>query len=200
MFMVKCSDPCGDCKPKCCDACEKMDGGKRPPFCKCEHKKINCVVPYSDDQSCAGNGSQDYFCPKCKKKYKCAVSCERKNEFDCECGAPKYDCRVSCEKSDCVQHHVHEFQGSTMISGCHPHNHRFAFVSGEAIKTCESHVHEVKFKTDFAGHYHHFKGVTSNAIPLPDGKHTHFIKSCTSLEDSHKHDFQVASMIENPTH
>lgn len=200
--MVKCSDPCGDCKPKYCDTCGKMFGGKKPPFCKCKDdysgKKIDCVV---DSQPCFEKlETQGYFCPKCKKKYKCSVSCERKNESDCECDNTKYECEVSCEKKDCVQHHVHEIQGSTMISGCHPHNHRFATVSGEAIKTCESHVHEVKFKTDFAGHYHCFKGVTSNAIPLPNGKHTHFIKSCTSVDDSHKHEFQVASMIENPTH
>ena len=31
-----------------------------------------------------------------------------------------------------------------------PHNHRFATVSGQAIKTgCDDHIHEVKFRTDF---------------------------------------------------
>ena len=197
-FMSKCSDPCEECKPKHCEC------GKKVSFCKCQgedfcKKKINCHISPDNCAMCDCNSSQDHFCPKCKKRYKCFVSCEKK--FECgNCSDQKYDCKVSCEnKDDCIQTHVHEIQGSTMISGCNPHNHRFATISGGAIKTCEGHVHEVKFKTDFAGHYHRFKGVTSNAIPLPNGKHTHFIKSCTSIEDSHKHEFEFSTMIENPT-
>lgn len=49
------------------------------------------------------------------------------------------------------QQHVHEITGSTAtVNGCREcHNHRFCTVSGEAIRMGNSHVHEVKFRTDF---------------------------------------------------
>lgn len=61
------------------------------------------------------------------------------------------------------QRHVHEITGSTAVFNeeeeCH--NHRFATVSGEAIRYGDSHVHEIKFCTDFAdGHFHEFCGTS----------------------------------------
>lgn len=104
---------------------------------------------------------------------------------------------VSCDN----QKHVHEILGSTAVvsecRGCH--NHRFATVSDEAIPRGNSHVHDVKFRTDFAdGHYHEFCGQTSPAIPVGNGKHVHFIKAVTQEEDGHRHKFQVATLIESP--
>lgn len=100
------------------------------------------------------------------------------------------------------QKHVHEITGSTAVINEHGkcHNHRFCTVSGEAMKMGCSHVHEVKFRTDFSdGHYHEFCGLSSPAIDVGNGKHVHFASACTECEDGHRHKFQVASLIESPT-
>lgn len=107
-------------------------------------------------------------------------------------------------KSACHNHqkHVHEITGSTAaVNGCREcHNHRFCTVSGEAIRTGTSHVHEVKFRTDFSDeHFHEFCGTTSPAIEVGNGKHIHFAKSFTDTQDGHRHQFQVASLIDSPT-
>lgn len=102
-----------------------------------------------------------------------------------------------CEK----QKHVHEVVGSTAASNeCRDcHNHRFCTVSGEAIKEGCSHVHEVKFRTDFVdGHFHEFCGKSSPAMEVGDGKHVHFAKAFTDRQDGHRHEFQVASLIDSP--
>lgn len=105
--------------------------------------------------------------------------------------------------SECYeQKHVHEVVGSTAVAGsCNEcHNHRFATVSGEAIREGKSHVHEIKFTTDFSdGHYHEFCGKSSPAIYVGCGKHVHFAKAFTESEDGHRHLFQVASLIDSPT-
>ncbi|MBQ7757871.1 YmaF family protein [Anaerotignum sp.] len=100
------------------------------------------------------------------------------------------------------QRHVHEITGSTAVFNerneeCH--NHRFATVSGESIRYGNSHVHEIKFRTDFAdGHFHEFRGTSGPAIEVGNGKHVHFASACTEEEDGHRHRFQVASLIESP--
>ncbi len=99
------------------------------------------------------------------------------------------------------QKHVHEVQGSVFIAEPveDPHNHRFATVSGEAVRVGNDHFHEVKFRTDFyEEHFHEFKGKTSGAIPVGDGRHVHFLKDFTTRNDDHKHEFRVATLIENP--
>ena len=110
-----------------------------------------------------------------------------------------YDSREKCEKDE----HVHELTGSTgFVTECREecHNHRFCTVTGKAIEHGCSHVHEVKFRTDFTdGHSHEFCGKTCPAIPVGDGKHVHFIESCTEMADGHKHRFQAATLIEDPT-
>ncbi len=99
------------------------------------------------------------------------------------------------------QKHVHEVTGSTaIVSECKDcHNHRFCTVSGEAIPMGSTHVHEVKFRTDFSdGHFHEFCGKSGPAISVGNGKHVHFAKAFTEVEDGHKHAFQVASLIDSP--
>ena len=62
------------------------------------------------------------------------------------------NCNCSCNRE---QQHVHEIIGSTaFVNECNEcHNHRFCTMSGEAIRMGNSHVHEVKFRTDFVdGH------------------------------------------------
>lgn len=107
-----------------------------------------------------------------------------------------------CDCSE--QYHVHELTGSTKVvddkGDCH--NHRFCTVSDEAIYTRDNrdHYHEVKFRTDFADeHFHEFRGKTSGAIDVGNGKHVHFIKDFTEEEDGHKHEFQAATLIDSPT-
>lgn len=99
------------------------------------------------------------------------------------------------------QKHVYEITGSTAVfEECREcHNHHFCTVSGEAKKMGNSHVHEVKFRTDFAdGHYHEFCGKTTPAIEVGNGKHVHFLSDMTEFEDGHKHKFQVATLIDSP--
>lgn len=107
-----------------------------------------------------------------------------------------------CWNNEQQQRHVHELIGITRVVNergeCH--NHQFATVSGEAMRMGNSHVHEVKFCTDFADrHFHEFCGRTSPAIEVGNGKHVHFADAFTEERDGHRHRFQVASMIESPT-
>ena len=100
------------------------------------------------------------------------------------------------------QTHVHEIIGSTeIVRECNDcHNHRFCTMSGEAIRSGNSHVHEVKFSTDQSDdHSHDFCGRSSTAINVGNGKHVHFVNALTESEDGHKHRFQAASLIESPT-
>ncbi|HIU09936.1 MAG TPA: YmaF family protein, partial [Candidatus Avidehalobacter gallistercoris] len=100
------------------------------------------------------------------------------------------------------QQHVHEIIGitETIVNGCEGHNHRIATVSGEAIETCNNHVHEVIFRTDFAdGHYHEFCGTSEPAVYVGEGKHVHYVNAETDCADGHTHYFQLASLIDEPT-
>ena len=100
------------------------------------------------------------------------------------------------------EEHAHEFTGSTaIVSGCQNcHNHRFCTMSGEAIRMGNSHIHEVKFHTDYAeDHSHEFCGKTCPAIEVGGGKHIHYLNDTTETEDGHLHRFQAASLIEEPT-
>lgn len=112
-------------------------------------------------------------------------------------------CPCDWKKERDVQRHVHEILGSTAIFSEYDeeaHNHRFATVSGEAIPMGNSHVHEVKFRTDFAdGHYHEFCGISGPAVEVGNGKHVHFASAVTEEADGHRHKFQVASLIDSPT-
>lgn len=116
----------------------------------------------------------------------------------CGCDFENRSMRCDCYPE---QKHVHELLGSTFIAEREedPHNHRFATVTGEAIRVGNDHFHEVKFRTDFyENHFHEFKGRTTGAIPVGDGRHVHFIKDFTTMNDGHKHQFRAATLIENP--
>jgi hypothetical protein len=93
---------------------------------------------------------------------------------------------------------VHEVQGSVKIAEPEedPHNHRFATVSGIAIPNgnCD-HIHEVAFRTDFyEEHNHEFHGKTGGAIKVGD-RHVHFLKSVTTENDRHRHEFRLSTFI-----
>lgn len=99
------------------------------------------------------------------------------------------------------QSHVHEVLGSVQIAEkrCDPHNHRFATVSNEVIREGLSHVHEVKFRTDFyEDHFHEFCGRTGPAIIVDGERHVHFLESVTEPRENHAHKFRVATLINDP--
>lgn len=103
-----------------------------------------------------------------------------------------------------AEQHVHEVQGSVQVSGCcdNAHGHRFAIVTGEAIPCEGSHVHEIKFRTDSCdGHIHEFCGTTGKAIEVDEDHHVHFLEDRTTSNGnpSHKHKFEVATLIDDPT-
>jgi len=99
-----------------------------------------------------------------------------------------------------AQRHVHEVLGSVQIAEpqSDPHNHRFATVSGEAVQVGADHYHEVKFRTDFyENHFHEYCGRTTGAIVVGD-RHVHFLESVTTENDGHRHNFRVATLINDP--
>ncbi|HBV68236.1 MAG TPA: hypothetical protein DEF04_08670, partial [Clostridiales bacterium] len=54
-------------------------------------------------------------------------------------------------------------------------------------------------RTDFyENHFHTFCGRTCPAVPVGGGRHVHFLEDETSFNDGHRHDFRVATLIENP--
>jgi hypothetical protein len=101
-----------------------------------------------------------------------------------------------------TQTHVHEFEGSTKLAeaGADRHNHRFAGVTGQVIRVGNSHVHEIDLThTDFLNHFHDLKKIrTGRAISVGNGKHVHFVKGNTTLNDGHVHQFNFATLIQQP--
>ncbi|MCC5416794.1 YmaF family protein [Clostridium botulinum] len=93
------------------------------------------------------------------------------------------------------QTHVHEFLGSTRLAEIQtePHNHRFAGVSGQAIRSGNSHVHRITTNTDFFDHFHMINVLSGPAIPV-----VHFVSGVTSFNDGHRHEFIFATLIEAP--
>ena len=100
-----------------------------------------------------------------------------------------------------VDRHDHEFLGSTQYAdvGTVRHNHRFAGITSEAIPINQTHVHTIRIRTDSFGHFHEIIITTGPAILLSDGKHIHFVRGTTTLEDGHVHQFIFATLIECPT-
>ena len=92
---------------------------------------------------------------------------------------------------------MHEFLGSTKLAEEEDerHNHRFAGVTGEAILKGSSHFHEIVTNTDFFDHHHEVVIRTGPPIPVGNGKHIHFVKGMTTVEDDHDHDFEFATLI-----
>ncbi|GAA0069615.1 YmaF family protein [Clostridium sardiniense] len=107
--------------------------------------------------------------------------------------------RSHCD--DDMQRHVHEFLGSVRLAELGSddvHNHRFAGVSGQAIRKGDSHVHKICTRTDFFDHFHFIEVCTGPAIPVGDGRHVHFVYGVTSCNDGHRHEFIFATLIEAP--
>ncbi|WP_045523329.1 YmaF family protein [Neobacillus niacini] len=98
------------------------------------------------------------------------------------------------------QTHVHEFLASTKLAeeGEDRHNHRFAGVTSEVIPKGDSHVHVILTNTDFLDHHHEVGIQTGPAIPVGNGKHVHFVKGTTTLDDGHVHELEFATLIEKP--
>ncbi|HCL01055.1 MAG TPA: hypothetical protein DHW61_01290 [Lachnoclostridium phytofermentans] len=115
-------------------------------------------------------------------------------------GNYNHQCFDYHHKREREQTHVHEIQGSLEIAERQedPHNHRFATVSGEVIPIGhKDHIHNVKFRTDFyENHFHEFCGKTGGAIPVGD-RHVHFLESVTTQNDGHRHNFRLATFIQD---
>ncbi|MBN6188922.1 YmaF family protein [Aneurinibacillus sp. BA2021] len=107
---------------------------------------------------------------------------------------------MKTKKAALVQTHVHEFVGSTKLAeqGEDRHNHRFAGVTSQVIPQGNSHVHVILTNTDFFGHHHEVAITTGPAIPVGNGKHIHFVKGSTTLDDGHVHNFEFSTLIQNP--
>jgi len=98
------------------------------------------------------------------------------------------------------QSHVHEFLASTKLAeeGEDRHNHRFAGVTSEIIPRGDSHVHVILTNTDFLNHHHEVGIETGPAIDVGNGKHVHFVRGTTTLDDGHVHDLEFATLIQKP--
>ena len=95
---------------------------------------------------------------------------------------------------------MHEFVASTKLAeeGDDRHNHRFAGVTSEVIPKGNSHVHVLLTNTDFLDHHHEVGIETGPAINVGDGKHVHFVKGSTTLDDGHVHQLVFATLIQKP--
>lgn len=103
---------------------------------------------------------------------------------------------------DGSRNHVHEYLGSTHFSefGFERHNHRFAGVTGPAISSGRSHIHEFFNRTDTTDrHFHNMRDFTGSAVFLENGRHIHFGEGNTTFNDGHLHRFDFATLIEDPT-
>ena len=102
-----------------------------------------------------------------------------------------------------VQTHTHEVQGSVMLAeqGQDRHNHRFATVTTQEILLSHGdHKHNFSVNTDFFDHLHEVAGETGGAINVGNGKHVHFAKGNSTINDvpAHFHGFQFATLIDSP--
>jgi hypothetical protein len=100
-----------------------------------------------------------------------------------------------------TQTHNHEFLGSTKLPSqdVTEHNHRFAGVTSEVIFVPGGHVHTFMTDTDFfSGHIHGVGGTTDLQVPVDGGKHVHFANDTTTFDACHDHDFQFATLIDDP--
>lgn len=100
------------------------------------------------------------------------------------------------------QTHVHEFEGSTKLAEEEEdrHNHRFAGVTTQMIPFPGGHRHVVFTNTDFFVNHHHEIGALSGPPIFIDdsGKHVHFFEGNSTIDDGHFHEFQFATLIEDP--
>ncbi|NLC52224.1 MAG: hypothetical protein GX764_07995 [Firmicutes bacterium] len=100
-----------------------------------------------------------------------------------------------------AQTHVHEFLGSVMNpkEDVEPHNHRFAGISSEEIPVNGGHVHEILTNIDFyEGHLHELGVRTGLQIPVGNNRHVHFAEGTTTFNANHTHNYQFATLIDDP--
>ena len=71
-------------------------------------------------------------------------------------------------------------------------------------KKRQKHVHEVLgsvkiFDEKGECHNQRFAGMTGEAVSVRNGKsHIHYVYAKTEISDGHRHEFQVATLIEDP--
>ncbi|MDF2985606.1 MAG: hypothetical protein K0R50_1116 [Eubacterium sp.] len=99
------------------------------------------------------------------------------------------------------QTHVHEFLSSTKLAEENDdrHNHRVAGVTSQVIPLPGgNHKHAIFSNTDFLDHLHEIGAETGPAVRVGNGKHVHFVKGTTTINDEHFHNFAFATLIESP--
>ena len=87
-----------------------------------------------------------------------------------------------------------------------PGKERYYFLAGRGCKgkcsfcaTSWTQPHTFMTDTDFfLGHIHGVGGITGLQVPVGGGKHVHFASDTTTFDACHDHDFQFATLIENP--
>ena len=97
---------------------------------------------------------------------------------------------------DNFSNHVHKFSGFTFISCCH--HHCFSGITGPAIRSGTSHVHNFHTVAQGCIHCHDISGVTGEAIPLGNGCHIHCASGVSSFVCNHRHHFQFRTSTEIP--
>lgn len=105
------------------------------------------------------------------------------------------------------QKHAHEYVGSVKLAEYKKdvHNHRFAGVTGEAVMVPGGHAHKLWTRTDFFDHFHYIQMLTGPAVYLqsgeqrePDDPHVHFVAGFTTSNSGHRHEFQLATLMDSP--
>lgn len=123
---------------------------------------------------------------------------EKMDNLSEQCGSKPHHCPKPEPEA---QTHTHEFTSSTKLAeeGDDRHNHRFAGVTSEVIPLPGgNHKHTIFTLTDFFGHLHEVAVETGPAINVGNGKHVHFVKGTTTLNDGHFHEFAFATLIDAP--
>jgi len=162
----------------------------QPDFEKKDDHKDPCCDKKNNDKHCC-----DKSC--CDKKHDYEDRYVKKHDHEDPCCDKKNNDKDCCKKE---QTHDHEFLGSTRLAELSedPHNHRFAGVTSPEIKVPGGHVHLIKARTDFFDHLHEFNATTGLQIPICEGKHAHFVKADTTINDSHFHELIFATLINAP--
>lgn len=169
-----------DHKEPCCDKKHNDKDCYDKECCDKNHEYEDCYVKKHNDKDC------------CEKE-----CCDKKHDHEDPCCDKKNNVKDCCKKE---QTHDHEFLGSTRLAElCEdPHNHRFAGVTSPEIKVPGGHVHLIKARTDFFDHLHEFDATTGLQIPICEGKHVHFVKADTTVNDCHSHELIFATLINAP--
>jgi len=86
--------------------------------------------------------------------------------------------------------------GSVAHTSCdHQHTHQCLDISGPAIPTGESHVHNSENWVMYEhGHAHYYQATSGPSIPTGNGWHVHYWDFYTTVDKGHRHRVQGLDM------